>query len=114
MALAGVHIAFGTAGIAVLNGVGETVLLGACIFSQTMANPATSGIIAPTISGTNGIIQPVLSISASAPIYYITGPQAVLPASPNPPIVPCRYYDPSFGREDIFVNAGDLFAWIFA
>jgi hypothetical protein len=58
----------------------------------------------------HGIEQPLLSISASAPIFYAVGP------NPDPTGVtgPRRYMDPSFGREDIFVDASDKFAWVFA
>jgi hypothetical protein len=36
--------------------------------------------------------------------------------SPDPTGVtgPRRYMDPTFGREDIFVDPGDKFAWEFA
>jgi hypothetical protein len=53
-------------------------------------------------------VQPLLSISASAPIFYAVGP------APDATIGPRRYMDPTFGREDIFVDAGDKFAWILA
>jgi hypothetical protein len=74
--------------------------------SQTMASPGTSTVMALA----HGIEQPLLSISASAPIWYAVGP------TPDPTGVtgPRRYMDPTFGREDLFVDPGDLFAWIFA
>jgi hypothetical protein len=74
--------------------------------SQTMASPGTSSIKALG----RGICQPLLRIIASAPIFYAVGP------SPDPTGAAGarRYMDPSFGPEDIFVDNGDLFAWIFA
>jgi hypothetical protein len=72
--------------------------------SQTMASPGTSTVMALA----HGIEQPLLSISASAPIIYAVGP------SPDPVNGPSRYYDPTFGREDIFCDPGDKFAWVFA
>jgi hypothetical protein len=51
----------------------------------------------------------MLSISASVPIFYDTGP------APDAANGPRRYYDPTNQyREDIFVDAGDKFAWILA
>ena len=55
--------------------------------------------------------RPVLSIAASAPIFYVTGPRVTFAAAS---LDPRRYYDPAWGREDIFVDGDDLFAWIFA
>jgi hypothetical protein len=72
--------------------------------SEIMASPGTSSIEALA----HGISQPLLSISASAPIIYAVGP------SPDPVNGPSRYMDPQFGREDLFVDPGDKFAWIFA
>jgi hypothetical protein len=72
--------------------------------SQTMASPGTSIIEAMA----HGIEQPLLSITASAPIFYAVGP------APDPTNGPRRYMDPSFGREDLFVDPGDKFAWVFA
>jgi hypothetical protein len=74
--------------------------------SQTMAAPGTSAIKAIG----RGINKPLLRISASAPIFYAVGP------SPDPTGAagPRRYMDPAFGSEDIFVDPGDLFAWVFA
>jgi hypothetical protein len=72
--------------------------------SQMMASPGMSTVVALA----HGIEQPLLSISASAPIFYAVGP------APDATNGPRRYMDPSFGREDIFCDAGDKFAWIFA
>lgn len=103
MALAGVHICFGYAngGPVPQTGPSGTLLPYSAKSSQTMASPATSTISAP-------IGQPLLSISASAPIFYAVGP------NPDATNGPRRYYDPTFGREDILVNVGDKFAWILA
>jgi hypothetical protein len=72
--------------------------------SQTMSSPGTSTVFALP----HGNVQPLLSISASAPIFYAVGP------TPDATNGPRRYMDPAFGREDIFVDAGDKFAWILA
>jgi hypothetical protein len=72
--------------------------------SQMMTSPGTSTVMALA----HGIEQPLLSISASAPIFYAVGP------SPDPVNGPSRYMDPQFGREDIFCDPGDKFAWEFA
>lgn len=103
MALAGVHIAFGAAISVGQFNLGQTLLPFHCLASQTMASAGTS-----TISAPGKVDQAVLSISASAPIFYAVGP------NPNAGVNPRRYMDPSFGREDIYVNPGDFFAWLFA
>ncbi len=97
MALVGVHITFGGSG----SGVGSTPVLktGGGTASQSMTTAAKSNVSAPTAG--------VLSIAASAPIYYAVG------HNPDATVDPRRYYDPAFGAEDIFVNAGDFFAWEF-
>lgn len=101
MALVGVHIAYGSM-LPDFNG--QVTLLYTCTISQTMTSPGTSSIFSPGDTG----FQSVLSISASAPIFYSVG------ANPNSSVSPRRYYDPSFGREDIFVDAETRFAWVFA
>jgi hypothetical protein len=109
MALTGVHIAFGASSVGIYNSSGLSPLLPTFVgISQTMASAATSTISAPLSTSAYGGTQPMLSISASAPIFYAVGP------TPDPNNGPRRYMDPSFGREDIFVNPGDKFAWIFA
>lgn len=108
MALSGVHICFG--GISQGGSIGpQTTLPSSALKSQTMASPATSTISAPNANG----LVPLLSIWASAPIWYATG-QA--PDASGNAGYPRRYYDPTQqpGNVDIFVNAGDLFAWTFA
>lgn len=106
-ALAGVHICFGYTAIGVASLQPQPTLPFNAQSSQTMAAPGTSNIVAP--GGMNGL-QPLLSISALAAIFYATG------ENPDPTNGPRRYYDPttSPGREDIFVKAGDKFAWIAA
>jgi hypothetical protein len=74
--------------------------------SQTMASPGTSTVAAIG----HGISQPLLSISAAAPIFYAVGPTP----DPTGATGPRRYMDPTFGREDIFCDAGDKFAWVAA
>jgi hypothetical protein len=105
MALTGVHIAIGSC-----NNVGSTGPQPASLpfivaSSQTMATAATSTI---SVTGSSN----VLSISASAPIFYAVGPSPVADGSDTNPRR--RYYDPAAGREDIFVQMGDKFAWVFA
>lgn len=100
MSLSGVHIAFGTATEANVT----PGLLSSTLASQTMASAGTATVVAPIVQGG----QPVLSIAASAPIFFATGP---LPDATNGPR---RYYDPATGPLDIFVNSGDKFAWIVA
>lgn len=105
MALTGVFITFGITSTGSYDQPPtNAILLGPAVSSQLMASPATASIIAPGSVGA----KPVCSISASAPIYYSLGP------NPNPTSGTARYLDPSFGREDVFCNAGDEFAWIFA
>lgn len=101
MALSGVHIAYGSM---LPDQVGQITLLYTCTASQSMTSPGTAGIFAPGDVG----FQCVLSISASAAIFYAVGHQ------PNASTGPRRYYDPSFGREDIFVDPETQFAWVFA
>lgn len=103
MALAGVHISIANATAAGAGSGGQSSLPVSSVASQTMASAGTSTIFGG--QGTN-----LLSISASAPIFYATGPQ------PDPSVtsVNRRYMDPQFGREDIYINAGDKFAWLLA
>jgi hypothetical protein len=106
MSLTGVHIAFGSA-IGLSHALtGQPTLPYLLSSSQTMSSAGTSTISAP---GNVNTEQALLSISASAPIYYCTGPLSTLNING-----PTRYMDPSFGREDIVVNSGDYFAWEFA
>lgn len=103
MALVGVHIAFGSA-VGLQNGLfGQSTLPYLCTESETMVSAGTSNVSCP-----GEFQQGVLSISASAPIFYSTGP------NPNVNGPEVRYMDPAFGREDIIVNSGDFFAWEFA
>lgn len=104
MALSGVHIAFGACAIGIFNNLGQPTLLGQCSSSQTMSGAGTATIAAPAFTGQPGL-TPVLSISASAAIFYAVGP------SPDAVNGPRRYMDPAFGREDIFCSPGDKFAW---
>jgi len=117
MALSGVHIAWGFSSPGQQNQVGQTTLpAGNPTDGETMAVSAVSTSSAPKASA--GGPQPLLSISASAAIYYVTGPSVTTAQLTNAGTtrVACRYYDPSQspGREDIFVNSGDFFAWILA
>lgn len=102
MALTGVHITFSDVAEGISQG-GATLPYRAT-GSQTMASAGTSSIRAIG----HGIQQPLLSINASAPIFYAVGP------SPNPNGNSRRYYDPQWGREDILADDGDLFAWVLA
>jgi hypothetical protein len=118
MALSGVNITFSPCNIilnpsltlaqSVLSNVSanQALLSGVPSASQTMATAGTSTISAMTLLTEASV--GLLSISASAPIFYATGP------NPDATNGPRRYMDPAFGREDIFVNPGDKFAWVFA
>jgi hypothetical protein len=100
MALSGVHIAFGAA-IGFQNGLfNQPSLPYLCTSSETMVSAGIS-----TICAGGDYVQALLSISASAPIFYAVGPD---PDITGPDV---RYYDPALGREDIIVNSGDFFAW---
>ena len=102
MALTGVHITFSNLAEGLVQS--PALLPYRATGAQTMATPGTSTVMAVF----QGNMQPLLSISATAPIFYAVGPV------PDPINGPRRYYDPSFGREDIFCDPGDLFGWIFA
>jgi hypothetical protein len=107
MALAGVFITWGFAaqGIPVLQPQ-ATLLSRSGQSSEAMASSATS------VTSANGS---VLSIAASAPIYFVVGPNAVPPTSPPTTGQPAaRYYDPSTGPLDIIVKGGDKMAWVLA
>jgi hypothetical protein len=97
MALTGVSITFGYPS----RGNVATALPFAVDGSQEMTTPGTS--MANPYPGVG-----MLSISASAPIFYATG------HAPDATNGPRRYMDPSFGRQDILIDVGDKFAWIFA
>lgn len=104
MALAGVHLCIGSYSNGSPQSLAEAVLPVGAASSQTMASAGTSTVSAPATPP-----QSLLSISASAAIFYATGP------APNAAQSPRRYYDPASGqREDIFINAGDFVAWILA
>jgi hypothetical protein len=102
MSLVGVHITFSD----MAQGLAQSpaLLPYRATGSQYMNGPGTSTVVAVS----HGNSQPLLSISASAPIFYAVGP------APDPINGPRRYYDPSFGREDLFCDPGDTFAWILA
>ncbi len=108
MALSGVHITFG------YSNSGGSELPYVAVSSETISGAGTSTISAPAAPvpashvDRNTTYLPLLSISASAAIFYAVGPN---PDSTNGPL---RYMDPTFGREDIFVNPGDKFAWVAA
>jgi hypothetical protein len=107
MALSGVHITFG------YSNSGGSELPYTATSSELMAAATTSTVFAPSPPAPRSVDRnttylPLLSISASAAIFYAVGPN---PDSTNGPL---RYMDPAFGREDIFVNPGDKFAWVAA
>jgi hypothetical protein len=107
MALAGVFITWGFAAQGIPAQQGQaTLLTKSGQSSESMAASATS---ATSANGT------VLSIAASAPIYFVVGPNAVPPTSPpTTGQAPARYYDPSTGPLDIIVKGGDKMAWVLA
>jgi hypothetical protein len=101
MALSGVHITFSDTARGLVQG--PALLPYRAIGSEMMTEPGISSVMAVA----HGIAQQLLSISASAPIIYAVGP------APNV-TNDGRYMDPSLGREDIFCDGGDKFAWTFA
>jgi hypothetical protein len=125
MALSGVHIVFGgcSSGMAVVDReTGENVPFPIALpfqdlASQTMISPAVSAITAPDLNSTSPRIggSTLLSIDASAAIFYITGKNLTLGMLSNG-VTPRRYYDPNnnYGREYVWVDVGDQFAWTFA
>ena len=115
MAFAGVFITWGFANISLLDEREQaTLLYGSGVSSESMpAAPATSATSAPANPGNK---QVILSIAASAPIYFTVGPNAVAPASPPANVTngsAARYYDPTSGPLDIVVNGSDKMAWRF-
>lgn len=98
MALTGVHLEFGASSV---GNYGESTLQYALAMTQSMASAGTSN---PNPNNSTTL----LSISASAPIFYAVGP------TPDATNGPRRYMDPANGRADLFVNPGDKVAWIFA
>jgi hypothetical protein len=71
--------------------------------AETMSSAGTSSISA---SGNNE--QSLLTINASAAIFYTTGP------TPNINGTTVRYMDPANGPVSMIVNSGDFFAWEFS
>ena len=107
MALAGVHIVFGSVSFGADRR--NANLPSSAKLSQTMAAAGTSTIAAPALAESNNKV--LLSISASAPIFYAIGPT---PDASGGGSYPRRYYDPAAGREDTFVDTGDKVAWVLA
>lgn len=97
MALTGIHLEFGATAV----GNGANTLQHALCLTQTMASAGTSN---PNPNNATTL----LSISASAPIFYAVGP------NPDATNGLRRYMDPANGRADLFVEPGDKVAWIFA
>jgi hypothetical protein len=102
LALSGVFITFSDTARGLVQG--HALLPYRATGSQLMPSPGTSTVEALA----HGIAQQLLSISASAPIEYTVGPDPDLTSGV------IRYYDPSLGREDVFCDPGDKFAWEFA
>lgn len=120
MAISGVFITWGFAseGLNSLQGQ-ATLLAGSGQTSEAMATTAVSATSAPL--NASGAAQPtlvgapILSIAASAPIFYTVGPSASPPTSPpTTGQASARYYDPSTGPLDIVCKGGDKMAWILA
>lgn len=116
MALAGVFITWGYANEALVTQQGQATLLqGSGTSSEAMASTAASASSAPTNAAGNQ--QPVLSVAASAPIFFLVGKNVTPPTSPPANVangIAARYYDPASGPLDIVVNGGDKMAWILA
>jgi hypothetical protein len=109
MPLSGVHLEFGVASDGDDTRLGVPVLRSAIAACQTMAAAGTSTIVAPGVAGVSGNgYRTILSINASAPIYFAVGP------TPDATNGPRRYMDPANGSVDVFVNPGDKVAWILA
>lgn len=111
MSLSGAHITFGYCNVGFANGASHAALPFNATSSQTMASAGTTTIQAPSDPGfpVNPQLLLLLSISASAPIFYVTGPNPDINNGAR------RYYDPTYNaREDILVQAGDKVAWTFA
>lgn len=106
MALSGGHIEFCIGSDGDNTRSGNPVLRGSASSSQTMASAGTNSASAPGAAGSS--LQPILTISASAPIYFAVG------ASPDATNGPRSYLDPANGGLDLFVKAGDKVAWAFA
>lgn len=97
-----VHIVWGYA-IGPLQGSTSTPLP---YNAQSSEDPAASSISATSAPASAGL-RPMLSVSAAQAILYVTGP------SPDINNGPFRYFDPNLqaGRDDIFVDPKDKFAW---
>lgn len=97
MALSGVHLTLSTWGPAA-----SAALPADLIASQTMASAGTSTLVANA--------RCMLTVSASAAIYYAYGP------NPDATSGPRRYYDPAATsqREEVILQQGDRIAWILA
>jgi hypothetical protein len=110
MALAGVHLEFSVGSDGDDTRLGIPVLRSGVVSgAQTMATAGTSTIAAPGVAGVAGNgYTPLLSISASAPIFFAVGP------TPDATNGARRYMDPANGGIDVFVNPGDRVAWILA
>jgi hypothetical protein len=109
MPLSGVHLEFGVGSDGDDTRLGVPVLRSVNAASQTMASAGTSTVAAPGVAGVSGNgYRPILSISASAPIYFAVGP------TPDATNGARRYMDPANGSVDVFVNPGDKVAWILA
>ncbi|UGY23735.1 hypothetical protein HU675_0038280 [Bradyrhizobium septentrionale] len=110
MALSGVHITFGYCNVGFAGGVPHVALPYGATGSQLMANPGQSSIAAQagSVLPNAQLLLPMLTINASAAIFYTVGPNA------DTNVGPLRYFDPSFGAVDILVDAGDKIAWIAA
>lgn len=110
MALSGVHICFSFIADGVIYKGSASPLPYRTQSAQAMTSPGTSTISAPAAPAQAlGQSAVLISICSSAPIYYVVGPTPDINAGPR------RYFDPTMmQREDIFVDAGDKFAWMFA
>ena len=117
MALSGVHITWGFANEALVTQQGQaTLLYRSGTSSEAMATGAVSVTSAPTNAGATQ--QAILSIAASAPIFFVVGKSPTAPTSPPANVINAdsavRYYDPSTGPLDIVVAGGDKMAWVLA
>ncbi len=108
MALAGVHCAFGYAGVrGVIGGVGvqSTLSLFRINNSETLATAGTTTAVAPAVDPYAG--EPVARVTASADSFVSFG------ASPDAS-TGARDFIPALETRDFVVKPGDKMAWVAA
>lgn len=104
MALSGLHVTCGFAGEP--RGSASSIpLLGAAVWSETMANPGTTTMEAPPAPSMPALAgRPVFSVRASADAWIAVGPNPDAAAGP-------RRYLAANTDFDFFVEPGHKLAW---